>query len=95
MRARDPATTGPESRFGATEQLEPEATENEPVEVAPRGSNPLLTCWSAVTATVAKFTAPSDSEGLFGRPIGGDLERDSEPVSGFRHDLAFRRWRAR
>jgi len=43
MRARDPATTGPESSLGATEQLEPEATEDEPVEVAPRGSNPLLT----------------------------------------------------
>jgi hypothetical protein len=38
-----------------------------------------------------------DSEGLLGRPIGGDLERDGERVAfaGVGHDLAFRRWRAR
>ena len=53
MRARDPATTGPESSLGATERLEPEATEDEPVEVAPRGSNPLLTPLPGLDAAFA------------------------------------------
>ena len=54
-----------------------------------------LQCVAAPDCVAQVVDDFEDSEGLFGRPIGGDLERDGEPVPGFRHDLAFRRWRAR
>jgi hypothetical protein len=41
LRPSDPAMTEPESGPGAAEQLEPEASDDEPAELAPPGSNPL------------------------------------------------------